>query len=56
LYLGIQGFDGENLKERMPLGKPKQIWEVNIKMVLKKDGRSWEGFMWLRIGARSGMF
>jgi hypothetical protein len=34
-----------------PLGRPRHIWEDNIKMNIKKWGvRLWTGFVWLRIG------
>jgi len=27
------------------------LWEDNIKMDLKEDGRAWPGLIWLRTGA-----
>jgi hypothetical protein len=34
---------------KRPLGRPRHIWEDNIKMDLKEVG--WTGLIWLRIGA-----
>jgi hypothetical protein len=30
------------------LGRPRGRWDDNIKMVLQKIGRLWNGLMWLR--------
>jgi len=36
---------------KRPLGRPRHIWEDNIKMDLQKwDVEAWTGSSWLRIG------
>jgi hypothetical protein len=35
---------------RRPLGRPRHRWEDNIKMDFQEvGGRTWTGFVWLRI-------
>jgi hypothetical protein len=37
-------------ERKRPLGRPRRIWEVNIKMDLQKMGwGTWNGLIWLRI-------
>jgi len=39
-----------------PLGRPRCRWEDNIKIdVQSQNGRSWIGFIWLRIGTSGGI-
>jgi hypothetical protein len=39
------------LKGKVPLGRPKCMWEENITIGLKETGYEvWAGFIWLRIG------
>jgi hypothetical protein len=38
-------------EEKMPLGRLRHRWEVNIKMDLKYIVTMWTGFFWLRIGS-----
>jgi hypothetical protein len=40
---------------KRPLGRPRRVWEDNIKMDLQEVGRgTWTGLMWLRIGTCGG--
>jgi len=41
----IQGFGGENLKGKKPVGRPRRRWEHNIKVGLQVTG--WEGVNYL---------
>ena len=45
---------------KRPLGRPRRIWEVNIKMDLQEvgGGGDWveTGWIWLRIGTDGGQF
>ena len=34
----ILGFEGGNLREKRPLGRPRRRWEDNIKMDLQEVG------------------
>jgi hypothetical protein len=37
---------------KRPIGRPRHVWEGNIKCILKKqDGRTGNGCAWLRIRA-----
>jgi hypothetical protein len=38
---------------KRPLGRPRRMWEDNIKMDLREMGRT--GFSWLRIGSSGGL-
>jgi hypothetical protein len=41
---------------RRPLGRPRRIWEDNIKMDLPRSGmRAWTGLSWLRIRTGGGL-
>jgi hypothetical protein len=40
---------------KIPLGRPRHRWVVNIKMVLRWDGVVWNGLIWLRIGTIGGL-
>jgi hypothetical protein len=41
---------------RRPLGRPRRIWEDNIKMDLREIGFGmWIGFIGLRIGTGGGL-
>jgi hypothetical protein len=45
-------------KGKRPLGRPRHMWEDNIKMDLKEkviDGVNWIHFIWLRIGSSGGI-
>jgi hypothetical protein len=47
----------ERPEGKRPLGRPRNIWEDNIKWIFKKwFGMAWTGFMLLRIGAGGGAF
>jgi len=36
---------------KRPLGRPRHLWEDNIKMALQEVGwGAWTGLIWLRIG------
>jgi hypothetical protein len=37
------------------LGRPRRIWEDNIKMDLQKWDGACTGFIWLRIGGGDGL-
>jgi hypothetical protein len=40
---------------KRPLGRPRRVWEDNIKMDLQEVGMGkWTGLMWLRIGTCGG--
>jgi hypothetical protein len=42
--------------ERRPLGRPRHIWENNIKMDFQDvEWGLWMGMIWLRIGTRGGL-
>jgi hypothetical protein len=46
----IQSLVGKLEGER-PLGRPRCIWKVILKWILKEyDGLMWTGIIWLRIG------
>jgi hypothetical protein len=40
-------------KGKRPLGRPRHMWEVNIKLDLREMGRT--GFSWLRMGSSGGL-
>jgi hypothetical protein len=43
---------------RRALGRPRHIWEDNIKMELQEvgwGGGAWTGLIWLRIGTGGGL-
>jgi len=41
---------------KRPLGRPRHIWEDNIKMDLQKVGcKAWTGSRWLRIETGCGL-
>jgi len=44
------GFWWGNIRERDQFGRPRRIWEDNIKMDLQEVG-VWTGSIWLRRGA-----
>jgi hypothetical protein len=40
---------------KMPIGRSRPRWEVNIKMYLQEMGcGAWTGLTWLRIGTGGG--
>ena len=42
---------GRKPEGKGPLGRPRCIWEDNIKMALQEEGWvAWTGLIWLRIG------
>jgi hypothetical protein len=43
------------LEAKGPLGRPRYMWEDNIKMVLRQDGVVWTELIWLRIGTSGGL-
>jgi hypothetical protein len=50
------GFWLENLRERVPFGRPRHRWEDKINMDLQEMGlEAWTGLMWLRIGTGGGL-
>jgi hypothetical protein len=41
---------------KRPIGRPKRIWEDNIKMDLQEVGwGAWAGLVWLRIRTGGGL-
>jgi hypothetical protein len=41
---------------RWPLGRPRRVWEDNIKMDLREVGWGvWTGSIWLRLGTDGGL-
>jgi hypothetical protein len=43
-------------KEKRPLGKLRRRWEEHIKIIFNKyHGKTWSGFIWLRIGTSCGV-
>jgi hypothetical protein len=43
-------------ERRRPLGRPRRIWEDNIKMDLQEvEWGAWTGSIWLRIGTGGGL-
>jgi len=51
----IQGFGGENLKERGNLGDPGEDWRIILRWIFRKwDVGVWTGSSWLRLGAGCG--
>jgi len=51
--INVQGFVGTTVGMR-PLGRPRRIWEDNIKMDRIQDGDTWTGLIWLRIWTGCG--
>jgi len=44
-------------ERKRPFGKPRGMWEDNIKMDLQEVGWvAWTGLIWLRIGTGGGQF
>ena len=43
-------------EEKKPLGRPRRIWEANIKMDLQDMGwgEAWTGLIWLRLWTGGG--
>jgi len=51
----IQGFGGENLRERDQLGDPGVDRRIILKWIIRKwDVGEWIGLIWLRIGTGGG--
>jgi hypothetical protein len=43
-------------EEKRSLGRPRSRWEVNIKLILKKQNTMiWTGLIWLRIRTSGGL-
>jgi hypothetical protein len=52
-----RGLGWSNPGEKKPLGRPRRIWNYNIKLDLQKqDELAWTGLIWLRIGTGNGLF
>jgi hypothetical protein len=47
---GIQGFCGENLRERDHLEDPGVDWRIILKRTFKTWKGAWAGLIWFRIG------
>jgi hypothetical protein len=49
---------GEKRKpeRKRPLGRPRPMWEDNIKMILGENEVVCTGLIWLRTGASGGLF
>jgi hypothetical protein len=44
-------------ESKKPLGRPRRMWEDNIKMDLRETGSMGRtGFSWLRIGSNGGLW
>jgi hypothetical protein len=40
---------------KRPVGRPRRMWEDNIKMDLRWDGVVWTGLIWLKTGTSGGL-
>jgi hypothetical protein len=40
---------------KRPLGRPRRMWEDNIRSDLRLDGVIWTGLIWLRIETSGGL-